>query len=307
MAVPTCTDFQLLIKKELAETFAKFGLTDDIAAIRATPSVADGTSVYAVGRGNERAVLLVSPLTFPCVVAEEQTKAAEMRDLLGEQLGSVILSPLVQGTIVGRSYALLPFRRQFNINRLVWLVQKPWIKKQLLEWVHAVNEECQVAATSTEARNHFRLALEHLNTMPISGTGAQAVAAASVDRLLMGTFTPFFVPMHNDLWMGNILRSGSDRSKERYPFVVIDWRGSQIRGCPLYDLVRVSLSLRLPQTELRNQLARATRALSCDPIDARTYVAAALGGIAMRMDQFARDRFSLLARDCLGEIERAGI
>ncbi len=106
-------DLKSVISDTLANTFIEFGLSQDLSVIRTESSVADGTSIYAVGRGSNRAILLVSPANFPEVVFQDQAKAAAMRNYLGEELGSVILIPLAQGHIVNRSYPQRDFAQRY--------------------------------------------------------------------------------------------------------------------------------------------------------------------------------------------------
>lgn len=302
-------DFKSAINDTLANTFIECGLSQDLFVIRTESSVADGTSIYAVGRGRERAILLVSPAKFPEVVSEDQAKAAAMRNYLGEELGSVILIPLAQGHILNRSYALMPFRRTYSDNRLFWAVQKHRMKPQVIEWLQAVNVRYRVIADSASDREQFIRPLQYLNTMLAADQNIGGAASTALDRLLAGKFQPCFVPMHNDLWKGNFLqRIREDACSEAgFRFFIIDWRGSRINGFPIYDLVRVSLSYNLTPNELNAAIIRATAALECDPVDALTYVTVALGEIALRVDQFPRDQFLQLARDCIMEMQRAKI
>jgi hypothetical protein len=114
--------------------------------------------------------------------------------------------------------------------------------------------------------------------------------------------------MHNDLWKGNILLpSGDDhRDKQTFPFFVIDWRGSRVDGFPLFDLVRVSMSLQLTAKELRRELMHSCQSLGCDFSDAPYYVAAALGEIASRNDQFPLHAFLGMAEHCFAELRKVG-
>jgi hypothetical protein len=302
-------DFKSAINDTLANTFIECGLSQDLFVIRTESSVADGTSIYAVGRGRKRAILLVSPAKFPEVVSEDQAKAAAMRNYLGEELGSVILIPLAQGHILNRSYALMPFRRTYSDNRLFWAVQKHRMKPQVIEWLQAVNVRYRVIADSASDREQFIRPLQYLNTMLAADQNIGGAASTALDRLLAGKFQPCFVPMHNDLWKGNFLqRIREDAcSKAGFRFFIIDWRGSRINGFPIYDLVRVSLSYNLTPNELNAAIIRATAALECDPVDALTYVTVALGEIALRVDQFPPDQFLQLARECIMEMQRAKI
>ena len=302
-------DLKSAINDTLANTFIECGLSQDLSVIRTESSVADGTSIYAVGRGSKRAILLVSPAKFPEVVSQDQAKAAAMRNYLGEELGSVILNPLAQGHILNRSYALMPFRRTYSDNRLFWALQKHQMKRQVIEWLQAVNGRYSVIADSASNREQFIRPLQYLKTMPAADRNIRVAASTALDRLLKQKFQPYFVPMHNDLWKGNFLQRtrGDGRSKASYRFFIVDWRGSRINGFPIYDLVRVSLSYKLTPSELNAAIIRATAALECDPVDALSYVTVALGEIALRMDQFPLNQFLQLARDCIMEVKRAKI
>lgn len=297
------------INETLANTFTECELSPELSVIRTTSPVADGTSIYTVGRGRRRAILLVSPAEFPDVVSEDQAKAAAMRNYLGEELGSVILSPLAQGHILNCSYALVPFRQTFSKNSFFWMLQKQRIKPQLLEWLQAITAQFSVIAESESDRDLFIRPLQYLSAMHSADQIIRGAASTALRRLQTGAFQPRFVPMHNDLWKGNVLQCTAEdaRSKAGYRFFVIDWRGSRISGYPIYDLIRVSLSFNLTPDELNTAILHATTALRCDPIDALSYVTAALGEIASRMDQFPLDKFLPLARDCITALHRARI
>ena len=301
------SDLKSAINDTLASTFLECGLARDLSVIRAKPSVADGTSIYSVGRGSKRAILLVSPAEFPEVVSQDLAKAAAMRNHLGEKLGSVILIPLAEGYLLNRSYALVPFRRAYSDNRLFWTLQKHRLKPQVIEWLQTVNAQYGVSAYSASDREQFVRPLQYLSTMPAMDAHIRDAATTALDRLLTGKFQPYFVPMHNDLWKGNFLRPMRDdaRSKAGYRFIIIDWRGSRIHGFPIYDLVRVSLSVKMAANELRTEIIRATAALDGDPVDALSYVMVALGEIAFRLDQLPLDRYLQLARDCFTEMQKA--
>jgi hypothetical protein len=303
------TDLKSAIRENLENALNELGLSQDLSVIRTESSVADGVAVFAVGRGNKRAILLLSPTKFPDVISQELTKAAAMRNHLGELLGSVIMLPLAQGCLLNRSYALMPFQRPFNNNRIFFALQKHQIKSQVIEWVQNVNERHNTIPASTDDREQFVLPLQHLYAMPAADPCIRDAASTALNRPQKGRFRPRFVPMHRDLWKGNILRKIRDHgdTTTAHRFVIIDWRGSRIKGFPIFDLVRVSSSFELAPDQFNAEVIRATKILECDPVDARSYVTTALGEIAINLDQFPLDRFLQLARDCLSELRKANI
>jgi len=138
--------------------------------------------------------------------------------------------------------------------------------------------------------------------------GIRSVSRRALDRLLAGDFVPRSTPMHNDLWKGNILLPSSDdgQDKQAFPFFVIDWRGSRIDGFPLFDLVRLAMSLKFSARELRQELMHCCQSLGCEFSDAPYYVATALGEIASRRDQFPVQAFLGMAEHCFAKLRSAG-
>jgi len=301
----TLDELEQAINETLAETFIQNSLSSVLSAVRLDPSVPDGTSVFAIGKGKQRAALLISPAKFPNVVAEDQQKARAMRNHLAPELGRTILTPLAEGLILNRSYALLPLAKPLSNNRLFWTYQKWMIKGPLLSWLRNVLARHNVTLGPGEI-DFFKTSLQHLSSMEGINLDIRRFSSGALERLQSGTFRPRVTPMHNDLWKGNILLPRSKATQPDYPFFIIDWRGSRINGFPFFDLVRLSMSLGLSPDELRREIVASCEMLECNPVDVNSYLAAALGEISMRLDQFPRERFLRMAHDCFAELRKAG-
>lgn len=289
----------------LSATFAACGLEAKVRVVRVGSSVSDGTSFAVVGTNDHKSALLISPSSFPTVVADDQARAAAMRAHLAQDLGSVILTPLAEGQMLGRSYVLLPFRRSPSENSLVWRIQRPQIKRQAIEWVQSVNARHSVVAKSSD---EFVCSLDRLQKLQGIDHELRSAASIALNRILTGKLQPRIVPAHNDLWKGNILRQAKhDRTASGSDIVIIDWRGSRTDGFPIYDLTRILLSMVASPSELRAEMERATKALNCDLSDCRSYLMVALGSLAVDLDQFPRESFLRLARSCSAGLARAGL
>ena len=110
---------------------------------------------------------------------------------------------------------------------------------------------------------------------------------------------------HGDLWLGNVLRPPAppwtppDRGPWP-PFVLIDWRGSTVRGHAFYDLLRAVESLGLPPAGVRQEVVRHASILGCHPEDGAGYLLAAIGTIGQSLGCFDVSRFRDLARRLVG-------
>ena len=305
----TLDELEQAINEALPETFIQNSLSSDLFAVRLDPSVPDGTSVFAIGKGKQRAALLISPAKFPNVVSEDQAKARDMRNHLGPALGCTILTPLAEGFILNRSYALMPLGEPLSNNRLFWAGQKWKIKPKLLSWLRNVVAQHNITLDSSDAEVTFQTPLQHLSSVDGVDFDIRRCASNALERLQSGIFRPRVAPMHNDFWKGNILlpRHAAMQTNVDYPFFIIDWRGSRIDGFPFFDLVRLSMSFGLSPDELRREIIATCESLECALVDVNSYLAAALGEISTRLEEFPRERFLQMTRSYFDELRKAGI
>jgi hypothetical protein len=293
------------IKSELRDVLSRSGLSPNFVPERLSSVVDDSPSVYLVKDKRTPAVLLISPERFPDVISLEHVKAAEMKAYLGCELGSIILDPIALGRSMGRSYALVPLKKRLSDYRMLWSFQRRSIKASLVEWLQ------EILSAGVIEDSSFRLyetALEAFAGVDALDQRTKHVARVTLDRLVRGEFLPRSTPMHSDLWRGNILLPhDGDQAARRFPFFIIDWRGSRIDGFPFFDLIKLSMSLPLAPPELRREIVNACDILGCGLDDVPGYLAAALGDLSLRLDQFPFQRFLGLTNDCFAELHRAGL
>jgi hypothetical protein len=300
------TEFEENLANALGDTLARHGLPASLSSHRLPAAGADSAAIFIVGDKSPSAILAVSPQAFPDLVSVEQEKASRMKHVLGPELGSPIVVPIAQGSLGGgRSYALLPRKTPLSDSRIGWPIQRRSLKSHLTHWLRGIN-----ASTTTQETlfDLYRDSLEYLCGMAGLSESIKSISRKALDRLHSGDIVPRSTPMHNDLWKGNILLPSSDdkRDRQTFPFFVIDWRGSRVDGFPLFDLVRVSMSLQFTANELRRELLHSCQSLGCQSSDAPYYVATALGEIASRNDQFPVQAFVGMAEHCFAELRKAG-
>jgi len=290
---------------ELGDTFVRSGLSAKLRTRRLSSSVDDGASVFTVGDEHAPAVLLISPPQFPDVVSDELQKASKMRQHLGPELGSTILTPIAIGKYLGRSYALMPLKKQPSANRLLWAFQRRAIKPTVIAWLRQVQSTTIVAESSFEL---YRRSLESMAALDGLDEAIKSITRGKLRRLLAGKLNPLSTPMHNDLWKGNILLPSTTNDQEKtFPFFVIDWRGSRVDGFPFFDLIRLSMSLRMDRSEFRDELKMICDTIGCEFEDASAYLAAALGEISLRRDQFPTMAFLQMAHKCFEELRASNV
>lgn len=263
--------------------------TNSIVRVLSGGLAADSAIVYLLGD----TVLQVSPPDYPHVIREMTAKADLAREKLGPDLARPIPNPLGEWEINGVSCALFEKFNPISSNRLIRIVQRRKLSGLVLAWlrgVSAVDGGPNVRAIDCIA------AMADCPSEFLQFAAQKALAAVKSRR-----FEARSRVMHGDLWVGNVLL---DPSGER-EFIIIDWRGSEADGFPIFDLVRFAGSLGLSSRALRIELAAHAERLGCALQDTRTYLLAALGHIWMNLDQFPAERFAAMGDSSLRRLDSA--
>jgi len=251
--------------------------------------------------GRRTAVVLCSNPVSPDLVARGMRKAKSAKCLLGKELGCVILDPIVESSLDGISYSVLPYRKPLSSNRLLWRLQRWRISPSVLGWLSAATKKTARALRGQELEENFVAPLQHLAEMKDATDPIRRAAADTCNRIHGGYWQPRHVLMHNDLWKGNIL---IDRNP--FGFALIDWPGSRVDGYGIYDLLRLGQSVALSTSQLRRETENHCRHLSSEIGDARSHLLAALAELSTRLEHFPVGNFVRTATDCLSTLELMG-
>jgi hypothetical protein len=244
--------------------------------------VVDGARVYSV-EDDRSYVLHISPDAFPSVVRESVDKSQKAREALGPQLAAVIPVPLAQWEIKGVTCALFEEFRPISDRPFTRYLHMRNIRPKVLSWLRGVVQLDRGESSVSEQ------ALQALGCCPYEQL--RQAAASALQRVKADGFVPQKRIMHGDLWSGNVLLDPTGKRQ----FTLIDWRGSNVDGFAVFDLIKFSESARMSSRDLRRELHAHAQSLNCDVGDTRIYLLAALGLIWLNLDQFPPDRFAAMA------------
>jgi len=308
---PILADLGRLLEEPLADALSpRYGKLE-ISLLSHTSMVADGTTVLLLrdSAGQRRAVAICSAPAAPDMVRRAMNRAREAKAILGASIGAPILDPLAERSVEGLSYAVLPYCKKLSEFRAVWWPQRALLRPLILDWLARVTECTTRGVEPAITHRDFAERLQRMASLKPLSEGLRAAAKWSAARLDDGAWTPRHVLMHGDLWKGNILirpaNGVAEQWRWRERFVIIDWGGWEIHGYPIYDLVRLAQSIRLPARGLRSEVYRHCQLLGCEPADAKSNLLAALGHIHLNLEHLPFGRFAHIADNTLTTLERA--
>lgn len=271
-------------------------------SFRSQGEVSDGTTVLLLrnSAGQSRAVVLCSAPSSPGLVERAMRRARQAKEILGTSVGAPILDPLLEGSVMGLSYAVLPYCRGLSEYRPVWWIQRALLRPPIFDWLWHANKRTVSDVEPAAVDKSFAEPLRRIVSLKsLLSDRLLAAAETAGERLLAKRWTPKHVLMHGDFWKGNILmRSAGDAIEQenwRDRFTIIDWPGSEVRGYAIFDLIRMAQSINLSPRRLRNEVARHCHLLRCEPVDAMSYLLAALGHVLMNLEHFPIDRYARMA------------
>jgi hypothetical protein len=263
-----------------------------VDVIRAGSTTPDSAAIALVREGAARYIVQISPVGYPNIVATACERARTFAVAVGPSLARAIVLPITEGVYDGRSFACFPFHPAFRHDRWTWWYLRSRTSAALLDWLEDIARLRQPAG---DAGDGYHQSLSALAAVAGMDKEIRSAAMAAADRLDKGDAIPCHVPMHGDLWRGNILKPASTGLQ---PFAIIDWGGSRVEGYPIFDLVRMALSYKLPLAQLRHALRRHAALMQCDERNVDVHLLAALGHYARDCGEMALPVFVAMSRAC---------
>ena len=264
-----------------------------------TKPVADDSVKFQLRnhKGHIFAVGICSSAMSPELVARGIAIAEEIRYTLKPELTKVILEPLRTGEFNGLTYHVLPYYEPLSEKRLARFQQRRFLKSRVFDWLQQVTKDSMQQPDESEIQSDFLMPLEQIRENRRLSKEIRESASFAVKRLESKQWYPRYVLAHNDFWGGNLLLQ-TDQQDNGFKFIVIDWPGAIIKGHAIYDLIRMSMSLKLSTKRLMQELQQHCDILDCVLVDSRSYLLASLGYLGMNLDHFPVENYIRLTESC---------
>ncbi len=271
----------------------------------------DATSKWLINdhSGSPYAVAIYSNENFPGFVKRSVYRAKLAKDALSFETSRHILIPIEEGEVYGISYAIFPYCKPLNHNKLLSFIQKHWISSSIYNWLFCILQETHQVPDEEKLNTRIYQSLEFIQNTHQFSNLIRHLAEKSYKKLLDRLWQPKFVLMHNDLWNANILIdhrnvTGQGRFIKTRRFVIIDWAGSELFGFPFFDLIKLAISFNDSNYKLRKELLRHCKVLNCDPMDAMSYLLTALGYLGQNLECFPFSNYLALAEHCFQRLNQ---
>ena len=274
----TKNDFLCLLKEEVKGKDLFLGDKADLSLqiIREKSAVADGCAILQI---NNNYVLHLSPKEYPDEAVKAGDRAREIKTRLGAA-GGPVLVPLADGRFLGRSYTISQRCTPLRSANALGMLDRIKAGRTLFPWLRGLASSSEVASPAFIDKCKDNATL--LATCSKLSEPLKAAIATYHERI--SGFSMRTIPMHGDLWLGNVMRLGGQ-------IVVIDWGGGLLEGYPVFDLIRLAISLKLPMRKLRSEIAAHAESVGSAISDLDIYLISCFAHIYANLHEFPELKF----------------
>lgn len=264
-------------------------------------TLADATSKFLIrdNAGNPEFVVLYSGVGGPEIVARGVQRARAVVAALGDDLGRAVLLPDFEGHVDERTFAVFPYRMPLVGFGPGWWIQRSIVRPRVVRWLFESSRRTAIPIPDEQIESCVSEPLERMIADARYSSELRGLANEALRAMRARTWQPRHVFMHDDLWVGNVLidqRSAGGRKFGR--FVIIDWAGSRVRGYPMYDFIRLSLSFGLVGRPFARALDQYCSALGYTRSEGGYAFANAAAELGQRLEQWPRSSYLSTIERC---------
>lgn len=262
----------------------------------------DDTMKFLIKEGNKNiAFLLCCYSEFGDIPLRNLKKITKIKKKLSKKVSSVLLEPIMSGEVEGVCFVVWPYCDALSDHFLIHRLQSMNVRSRSLSWLRKVNKKSRRKLKRSEVDKHFINLLKRFGARNDLDTNVKEAINMQVQSLENGSWHPYFVLAHNDLWIGNVLMNENNKYNG---LTIIDWASARRKkGFAIYDLVRLSMSLNLSKRAFNKELEAHCKILHCDVRNSMGYLLASLAFLAENLDQFPEERFLSLVNSCFEYID----
>lgn len=271
-----------------------------VQALKTEVLVSDATNkflVYSARNKQAKAFVLLSTTKNPNAIKSGHTKLCGLANHVGTKLAQNLLMPLEIGESDGLSYSISEYHRPLHTKYFLKQLDNWRVRASLVNWVIDVAKATKANASLDEIETQFTQPLMALSQANGVKQDYKNSIIEAIETINNGTWLPYFVGAHNDLWRGNVLSSNNTK------FFLIDWDGVTLRGYAFYDLVRVAGSFNLSKAKFQVALQQYCAVMGCDKKQAKYYLISAFAFLYADLGDWQYERFLILLNDCMDYFE----
>ncbi len=268
-------------------------------------TIIDATRKYLVRRQNGRpwAVVSCSAPGQPDLVTQSAERARLAKEALGAELGAPVISPLGHGTIGDQSFVVLPYYTPLWESGPRWWLQRAHLRPRLFDWLTAVTRQTLAFVPEDQIRSRVISPLEDLLTDNKQWSELRKASDEAIERARAGTWSPRQVLQHDDFWAGNVLIDQETRGGRWFgDFSIIDWPGARVDGYPMYDFLRMAVSIGLTGGPFFKRLDEICSALNCNRDEALYEFSAAGAELGRRLGNWPVEAYRDTLEQCVRRI-----
>ena len=269
----------------------------------------DATNKFLIrdDAGKTEFVVLCSAAGGPGIVARGVQRARETVDVLGEALGRVVLLPVAEGNLDGRTFAIYPYCTPLLESGLGGWLQGSIVRPRVARWLVEASRRTVLEVPEDELERRVCSPLEKLTADDGHSPALSELADEALRATRAGSWQPRYVFMHGDLWVGNVLINQRSAGGSRFGrFVIIDWAGSRLRGCPMYDFLRLAISFRWEGRAFVRALDQYCAALGYTRTEGGYAFASAAAELGQSREQWPRSSYLTTIDCCYRKLKSAG-